>query len=49
MTHIICRESVQEMANFRLIDWTIFELTLDKDKERISMEEKESETYTVNL
>lgn len=49
MVHIICYRSMQEMAYFRPIDWTIFELTLDKDKERISMEEKETETYTVNL
>ena len=36
------------MVYFRAI-FLNFELTLDKDKERISMEEKETETYTVNL
>ena len=46
MQHLIC---LLEMVNFRPIYKTIFELTLDKDKERISMEEKETETYTVNL
>ena len=48
-SHIICCKIMQEMVYFRPIDWTIFELTLDKDKERISMEEKETETYTVIL